>query len=132
MVDKKSKRCKYRLDNAPQKKFCIVEVDGCFITDNDKQKCDYLIINCDSNVAYFVELKGKDIFHAIEQITQSIELLSVKITGCKINARIVLTRVADSVAFLENDPKMQRFEKLLRGYKNGNLKKGTIQFVEPE
>ncbi len=122
------KRSKYTLNNAPEKYICKIDVDGCLITDG--MRCDYLIINCDDNVAYFVELKGKNLSHAIEQITQSLTLLSDKITGCKINARIVLTKVTTPTT--KDYHQKLRFEKLLRGYKNGNLKKGTIQFVEPE
>jgi hypothetical protein len=78
-------------------------------------------------VAYFVELKGKDFLYAIEQITQSIKLLLSKLQGCKINARIVLTKV--TTPDLNNNPKILQFEKLLRKY-NGKLEKGTIHLVE--
>ncbi len=116
---------KYTLNNTSEKYVCTVKVDGCLITEG--ARCDYLIINCDESVAYYVELKGKDFLYAIEQITRSIELLSDKINGCKINARIVLTRVP--APDLKNYPKILRFEKLLRGY-NGNLRKDTIHLVE--
>ncbi|MBF0554167.1 MAG: hypothetical protein HQK96_06350 [Nitrospirae bacterium] len=124
----KCKKRKYTLNNQSQKYICTIRLDDCFVpNEKGREKCDYLIINCDDNVAYFVELKGQKIFKAIEQITQSIRLLSDKLTGCKINARIVLSEV--NTPNLENNPKIQRFEKLLRGY-NGNFAKGTIQLEE--
>ncbi|MBF0516226.1 MAG: hypothetical protein HQK97_03765 [Nitrospirae bacterium] len=79
--------------------------------------------------AYFIELKGTELFHAIDQITRTIKLLSDKITGYKINARIVLTKV--TIPEAKNNPKILRFEKMLRGYNNGNLKTGTSHFIEP-
>jgi len=34
--------------------------------------CDFLIVNTESDNAYFIELKGKEILHAIEQLQNTI------------------------------------------------------------
>lgn len=50
-----------------------IVVDGCQIVEG--AKCDYLVIDHCGN-EYFVELKGKDLPHAIEQLEKSIRQLS--------------------------------------------------------
>lgn len=42
-----------------------IRVDGCAITEG--MRCDYLVL-CNKH-EYFVELKGSDIGHAVDQIT---------------------------------------------------------------
>ncbi|MGB5989304.1 MAG: hypothetical protein WBG43_06155 [Marinifilaceae bacterium] len=61
------------IDNA--KGATVVHVDGCAISDNGL-KCDYLVIT-PNGVEIYVELKGKDVKHAAEQIKRTIDLLSV-------------------------------------------------------
>jgi len=51
-----------------------VKVDGCEITDNNVNKCDYLVIK--NAIERYVELKGGDIRHAIKQISSTINILS--------------------------------------------------------
>ncbi|MBF0459333.1 MAG: hypothetical protein HQK99_15695 [Nitrospirae bacterium] len=121
------KRSKYTLTNEPEKYICKIDVDGCLVTEG--MRCDYLVINCEDNVAYCVELKGKNLSHAIEQITQSIKLLSDKLTDCKINARIVLTKVTTPTS--KNYHKRTVFQKFLKRHNNGNFEKGTIRLEEP-
>ena len=43
-------------------------------------KCDWLLINTEMNNAFFIELKGSDIEHGIEQIENSIIIISSKYT----------------------------------------------------
>jgi len=65
-------KSKLILDNVNCNKIKKVVVDGCQIIDGIK--CDYfLLVN---NIEYYVELKGCDIDHALEQVTRTIELLS--------------------------------------------------------
>lgn len=49
-----------------------VHIDGEVCTTNTTIRCDYLITDKDEHHEIFIELKGKNIPHAIDQIRQSI------------------------------------------------------------
>lgn len=66
-----------------------VTVDGCQITDG--AKCDYLVLDHYQN-EYYVELKGKDLPHAIEQLEATIRQLSSPKKGIRKSAFIVASR----------------------------------------
>lgn len=88
------KKSKYTLNNPQRWEVCKISVDGCVIDSNLEYKCDYLFLSCqDTSKAFFVELKGSDLIHAIDQVDKSIDRLLVNLGGYAINARIVLTRV---------------------------------------
>lgn len=53
--------------------FMRVQVDGCAIKEG--LRCDNLLISEDESSEYFVELKGTDIAHALQQLSVSIERL---------------------------------------------------------
>jgi hypothetical protein len=50
-----------------------IRVDNCVITEG--LRCDFLVISA-TGVEHFVELKGRDIDHAIEQLEASINAIS--------------------------------------------------------
>lgn len=50
---------------------CKVQVDGCLINDQNKKKCDFFFSVPQVNKYYLVELKGKHIEIALEQITET-------------------------------------------------------------
>ncbi|NER21632.1 MAG: hypothetical protein F6J86_14165 [Symploca sp. SIO1B1] len=80
-------------------------VDGCLIQSQGKAKCDYIIIVCNTQKqedssnrefcdnVYFVELKGRDFLHAVDQLTQTINDFKSQVNG-KLFARIVLSKVS--------------------------------------
>jgi hypothetical protein len=70
----KEKGKKFTGENINRKLILKVEVDGCLI--KKEAKCDWLIIDTDGNIAHFIELKGKDIKHAIEQLSNTIKIVS--------------------------------------------------------
>lgn len=80
----------YRVTNVSSKEFCKIRVDNCLIREGEK--CDYLILNCQDKLAFFVELKGQDLKKALAQINSSISILMDEIQDFKIYARIVLNR----------------------------------------
>ncbi|MHC5676072.1 hypothetical protein [Nostoc sp.] len=80
----------YRVINVSSKEFCKIRVDNCLIREGEK--CDYLILNCQDRLAFFVELKGQDLKKALAQINSSISMLMDEIQDFKIYARIVLNR----------------------------------------
>ena len=75
-----------------------VVVDGCQITEG--VKCDFLVLDHNAN-EYFVELKGKDIPHALEQLESTIKQLSS--TNNILKTAIIVTSRNPS-----NDTTMQR------------------------
>ena len=82
---------KYVGRNSQDKLLHICIVDNCLITTGCR--CDYLLLNLQEKRAYFIELKGRDLVHAIEQIDTTISHYLKDLTGFRINARVVLTKV---------------------------------------
>lgn len=107
----------YSARNKEKQKVCLIRIDACLIEEG--KKCDYLLLNCDSKVSYFIELKGNDMLHAVEQIDRSIDLLINKISEYAVNARIVLSRVYPPD--LESN-KYKKLKKKLKKY-NGTILK---------
>jgi hypothetical protein len=78
--------------NPNQDQILKIEVDGCAISDNETLRCDYALIPSDE-VEIYVELKGSDIDHAVEQIKSTIRLLSDNPQKIKKLCFVVSTRV---------------------------------------
>lgn len=53
--------------------FCRIHVDGCFVKDNESQKCDYVFVRCSNKETYYVELKGQDVPKAYNQIVETLK-----------------------------------------------------------
>lgn len=85
----KERKSKCIFSNPNRHLLTKVNVDGCQITKG--VKCDYLILDHCRN-EYFVELKGKDLPHAIEQLEASIQQLSDKNNIINKQAIIVSSR----------------------------------------
>jgi hypothetical protein len=70
----------------------ILEIDNCILKASQKgdNYADYLILDCDKKIAFFVELKGKDSSHAIKQLNTTIKNLANMIQQFKIRARAVM------------------------------------------
>lgn len=66
-------RSKFRLQNPQRYSIKVVQVDGCAIQEG--VRCDYLFILPNGQELY-VELKGSNVKHAVEQIARSIDLLA--------------------------------------------------------
>src|SRR5947207_341279 len=69
-----------------------VEVDGCAITEG--ACCDWLVILNDaaSHEEIYVELKGSDVYHAVEQLRATIDTLSSDHARLAKRCFIVFTR----------------------------------------
>lgn len=79
--------------NSQHQSFVKVKVDGCQITNG--MRCDDLLVNKHTNDEHFVELKGVDVGHAMEQLAQSMNDLSDR--DCKnkeVHAYIVSSNYA--------------------------------------
>jgi len=134
IVVEENKR-KYILQNPSKKKVCKVRIDGGVIPNQTQRKCDYLMIVCESKSVneqessiYFIELKGRDLISAVEQLTQTIEYLQAKkykFMG-KVFARVVLSKVV-SPKSIEVDARVITLKKLLKKF-GGDFEYGSVQF----
>lgn len=68
------------------------QIDGVVIRQGNK--CDYLLINEDTQVAYLIELKGQDLAWAAKQLEATANTLSLKAKGYKLQYRIVANKCA--------------------------------------
>lgn len=126
VVCKDKGKNRYIYENQSNDFLSKYRIDGGLITNG--AKCDFLLLNCNEEQhSYFIELKGSDIIHAIEQIDRSIDILKPQLGDSKIFARIVLTRV--NTPELENHPKYLHLKKKVESL-NGNLKKQTRELKE--
>lgn len=114
----KERKSKCIFSNPNRHLLTKVIVDGCQITDG--VKCDYLILDHCRN-EYFVELKGKDLPHAIEQLEATIQQLSDKNSIVKKKAIIVSSRNPS------NDTSLQRAQKEFKKKYNTELIAKNIQ-----
>lgn len=115
---------KYRVCNEEEKHITGYRVDGGIITSLDISKCDYALSTEDDRL-YLIELKGGNYKKALEQISNTIDLL-IKNTGVKmreVNGRIVLSKYKSPALFESEEKKLiVKLKKL-----GGNLrKKGEI------
>lgn len=108
--DKKSKGIQYRIVNEKQLSFHIIEIDGCVFKETDGKKCDYLVLQATQKIAIFVELKGKDISSAVQQILATFDKLEIYLPDYKVFARIV----GKSLPNIENTPNKNILEKKLK------------------
>lgn len=72
LISLKEKKSNFVLANPDRKEITEVKVDGCAIKEGCK--CDFLLL--DGTFEYFIELKGSDVKHAVEQLKASIFKLS--------------------------------------------------------
>lgn len=83
-------RCTHIGRNPKQDHIRQFKVDGEVLkAGTPEQRCDYLLLNDTRRKAYYIELKGSDIPKAIEQIENTILLLSSSITKYQSFPRIV-------------------------------------------
>lgn len=111
------------LENEQQKTIYRVKIDGGLITGAETAKCDWLLVCCDHPVAWLVELKGKKIIHAAEQILATLSQLEPEWKKTTVHGRIVPTK-QPTAAIIKNDAKILELRRALRRY-NGSLEIGN-------
>jgi len=94
----KENRSKVIFDNKKQIKVEKIHVDGCQITSGIR--CDYLMLT--DSLEYFIELKGQDLDHAIEQLKTTISKLSDDPKKGKKKSFIICTRSPLNSATIQN------------------------------
>ena len=78
-------RSRFEIKNPKQREIEKHQVDDCLIKDKTIKKCDWLAIDVLSKREIYIELKGQDAdSDAIEQINNSVELLSKDKTAIKL------------------------------------------------
>ena len=77
----KNKQSKFRLENQKKAKVKVVRVDDCAIKQG--LRCDYLLI-LPNNLEIYVELKGKNVEHAVKQLESSIKQLTGSLSAEKL------------------------------------------------
>lgn len=88
----KENRSKITFLNPKQDSILIIKVDGCAIKDTETLKCDFALVPS-QEVEVYVELKGSDIFHAVEQIESTIKWISEDPKKIRKLCFVVSTRV---------------------------------------
>ena len=83
----------------PDQSFCVRQyrLDG-GIFDN-VMCCDFLLLNDTSKIAYYIELKGKDIGHAAKQLQAGEKLCHDELTDYKSLYRIVARKMQTQKAY---------------------------------
>ena len=122
----KGNRQEYRILNQNENIICKIRVDDCLIIDGNK--CDYLAIECYKkenqtiiNSLYFIELKGSDLIHALNQIEATIKHQKIKKfinQDYNIYARVVLNK--QRTPDIRSSQKI-KFEKMIKKL-GGDLK----------
>ena len=92
-------RSKLTLENVDSIKSTSVRVDGCEINDNSI-RCDFMHIA--KEIEFYIELKGQDLEHALEQIKSTINRLSSNIKKGNKISYIICTRSPMSSSEIQN------------------------------
>lgn len=92
VLKEKKNKSQFVIDNPQRLNVLIIEVDGCVIREG--LKCDYLILPKaeEYQIEIYLELKGKDIPHGVQQIETTIKKLSDNIQKQDKICLIVSTR----------------------------------------
>lgn len=117
LQENKSKMIFENPTQAPVRK---ITVDGCVIKDNETLRCDYVLVP-DYEVEIYVELKGKDIAHAVKQLESTIELLSDNAKTIKKLCFIVSSRSPKLT------PEIQKIAKTFNKKYNASFRVKNIQ-----
>lgn len=98
------KKMKYQLENDIGAIISKYHIDGGVVSkDSEIDRCDFLIVsqNCAKKIKQvFVELKGKDVIHAMEQLKSSVTRFQIKGNG---NPQIRAVCVCKKVPDIQND-----------------------------
>ena len=75
VIVRQERRSSIRLRNPDQYQVSCIQVDGCLLAkDRDRRRCDWLfeVDQEDCKRAWYVELKGKNVLHALEQLLDTL------------------------------------------------------------
>jgi hypothetical protein len=89
MIVSSEKGCTHRANNVLLSAVRHFQIDGDVVRDPQILKCDYLLLNDDVKTAYFIELKGSDIQHAIEQLECTLRIFKHELFEYRALFRVV-------------------------------------------
>lgn len=117
---------KFTIQNNSSLEINKVKVDGCYITSGNK--CDYLfeIINKNITEVFYVELKGKNIEHAIKQLTATVAHCKLIHKDIKRECYIVASRVPKSSTSTQNLKKEFKRKHKIQLFIDTNIKEVTV------
>lgn len=120
-VEENGKKCIF--NNPHQTEIRKIKFDKCLIPQTQQQlSCDYGIWVDLCNKCYFIELKGKDIKHACNQLVATInyvrENYDEELVGMEVIAAIVPS--ANSIPNLKQSPEYLKLKKMVNSVKNKN------------
>ncbi|MBR1743727.1 MAG: hypothetical protein IJ733_18050 [Lachnospiraceae bacterium] len=107
-VSENSKR--YELINERKDQVAVFRMDHGLLETNVRAKCDYFILDIDLKHAIFVELKGKNLSHAFEQIEETRKYLISGLKEYALHGRIV-TSNRTNVPNVKANPKYVALKK---------------------
>lgn len=68
-----------RFEIVSNEDFARIRIDDCLITSKQVQKCDFGFVRHSNDEFYFVELKGKDVNTAFDQIISTINIFETEV-----------------------------------------------------
>jgi uncharacterized protein YjbI with pentapeptide repeats len=77
-----------RFEIVSNEDFTRIRIDNCLIASQQVQKCDFGFVRHSNNEFYFVELKGKDVKIALDQIISAISIFESTIIKIPKNNRL--------------------------------------------
>lgn len=86
----------FQVLNSDRRKLEKHQVDGCLIVDGIK--CDWLLIDSDTGKEIYIELKGSDIKHAVNQICTTVSVLTKNFESIKLGYVICTKCPLDSTS----------------------------------
>lgn len=87
------------------------KVDGCLISENNLQKCDFAVSNL-QNLTYFIELKGSDIREAFQQIHSTIKWF-LYTSDHELNSFLKAHNIKAIIVFSGSSPKIVKKSKAM-------------------
>jgi hypothetical protein len=112
---------KYELNNESGVIIRKVKVDKCLAQNANETRCDFLMDTVELKRVFFIELKGGDLNHAVNQIYATIVYLRIEFKNYRIDARIVGSR---DVPGFKNTPDYKKLAKEILPTK-GTIERGT-------
>lgn len=92
-------RSKLTLENVDNVKSTSIKIDGCEIND-DSIRCDFMHLAKD--IEFYIELKGQDLEHALDQIKSTILRMSSNAKKANKISYIICTRSPMSSSEIQN------------------------------
>lgn len=101
--------------NQSRQQYLKIQIDGGVCNDQE-MKCDKLLRSSEGDRDYFVELKGDDVHHAVQQLLSTVQRFHTRNTKCFIRALAVTTAAAP-----KTDTTIMKTQALLKGYNKATL-----------